>query len=132
MPIEIKYTEDNLGINFYAVGEVTGNHIIEGMKEIFQSEKFVNLKYWIADRSRCTKYDVSSDDVKLIADLDKEAAKINPDLLMILISDTELQYGMSRMYEIYSADSGFKTSVFKDRYKAEDWLKKELDKSQSK
>ena len=89
MPIEIQYTEDNIGINFCAVGHATGTEIIEAMKEIFLSSSFLELRYWIIDRSLCTKYEVSSDEAWQIANLDKEAAKINPNLLMVFISETQ-------------------------------------------
>ena len=129
MPIEIHYTDDNIGVIFCAVGEVTGKDIIESEKEIFQSKDFVNLKYWIVDRSRCTKYEVSSDEVKLIAQIDNEAAKINPNLLMVLISETDLQQGMSRMYQAYIDEAGFKTMVLRDRETAKEWIQSELNKT---
>ncbi len=128
MPIEIQYTDDNIGVNFFAVGEVTGKDIIESEKKIFQSKGFVNLRYWIVDRSQCTKYEVSSDDVKKIAALDNDAAKRNPNLIMALISETNHQFGMSRMYEAYINEAGFQTMTFRDRDTAEKWIKNELHK----
>ncbi len=129
MPIEIQYTDDSIGVNFCAVGKVTGKDILESAKDIFQSKGFVNLRYWIVDRSRCTKYEVSPDEVRLIAELDNEAAKINPNLLMALISETDFQFGVSRMYEGYINETGFKTMVFRDRDAAEKWIKTELNKT---
>jgi hypothetical protein len=129
MPITIDYTDDKTGVTFFAVDKVTGKDIIASMKELFQSENFVNLKYWIVDRSRCTKYEVDSEEVREIAYLDKDAAKRNPQLLHALIADTDLQYGMSRMYEIHSDDGGFRTKIFRDRAAAEEWIQKELKTS---
>jgi hypothetical protein len=129
MPITIHYTKDNTGVNFFAVDEVSGKDIISSMKKLFASEHFKNLKYWIVDRSLCTKYKVSSEEVMLIADLDKEAAKINPDILHALVSHTDLQFGMSRMYEIQTGEDGFKTRIFKVRSDAEAWINEELAKA---
>jgi len=120
MPIEVQYTDDNKGVNFIAVGEVSGKEIIESEKEIFKRDNFLSLKYWIVDRSRCTKYVVTSDEIKQIAVLDKNAAKINPKLLQVLISETDLQYGMSRMYQAYVDEDGFKTMIFRNREAAEE------------
>ncbi len=126
MPIEIRYTDDRKGLDFCAVGSVTGKEIVESAKEIYREEGFLNLRYWIVDRSRCTNYEVSADEVRLIAELDKKAAKENPDLITAIISETDLQYGMSRMYETFVGESGFKTELFKDRESAEKWIQSEL------
>ncbi len=126
MPIEVRYTDDDLGIDFCAVGRVTGKDVIESKVTIFQEEGFARLKYWIVDRSRCVEYEVNADDVRSIAELDNEAAKINPDLLIALISETDLQFGMSRMYEAHIDEFGFKTKSFRDRASANEWIQKEM------
>ncbi len=126
MPIEIQYSDDRKGVDFYAVGYVTGKEIIECGKEIFKEKGFSSLRYWIVDRSRCTEYEVTADEVRLIAELDKRAAKENPNMITAIISETDLQYGMSRMYETFVGESGFKTKLFRDRDTAEKWIEREL------
>jgi hypothetical protein len=125
MPIEIQFTDDNIGINFCAVGEVSGKEIIEHLKEFYQSDVFPSLKYWIVDREKCVKYDVSANEVNEIAKISRDAAKKNPDLLEIIISPTDLQYGVSSMYEAYLGDDSFKTIVVRDKQPAKECLKKE-------
>jgi len=39
MPIEIKYTDDSIGIIFCAIGRVTASDIIRKQKEIYRSRK---------------------------------------------------------------------------------------------
>ena len=129
MPIEIQYTEDGVGVVFSAVGRVTGEEIITAQKSIYDSKAFAGLRYWIVDRSRCTAYAVSTDDVGQIADMDNEAARRNPHLLMALVSETDLQFGVSRMYEALIDENGFKTMSFRDRESAERWIANELGKS---
>ena len=129
MPIEIQYTEDKIGVVFCAVGRVTGEEIIAAQKTIHDSEGFVDLRYWIVDRSRCTEYTVSTDEVSQIADMDNNAAKRNPHLLMALVSESDLQFGVSRMYEAQIDANGFKTMSFRDRASAEKWIENELGQS---
>ena len=131
MAIEIQYTQDNIGVIFCAVGRVTGEEVITHQKRIYAREDFVDLRYWIVDRSRCTEYEVSSDAVRQIADMDNEAAKKNPHLLMALVSESDLQFGVSRMYEALIDRNGFKTMSFRDRASAEVWIKNELSKTKS-
>ena len=123
MTIEVKYTDDNMGVTFYAVGKVTGKDIIESQRDIYQSNGFKNLRYWIVDRSRCTEYKVSSDEVSQIATMDNKAVELNPNLIMALISESDLQFGVSIMYESQIIEDGFNTNVFRNRSEAEKWIK---------
>lgn len=129
MPIEIQKTEDGKGIIFSAVDDVNGKDIIKGITEILNDNSFADLKYWISERSRCTKYDVSSKEVQEIANLNNQAAKNNPNLLVALIAETDLQFGMSRMYEAYIDEHGFQTMVFRSREEADKWLNEKLHKT---
>ncbi len=129
MPIEIQYTEDKIGVVFSAVGRVTGEEIMVAQERIFDSEHFPHLKYWIVDRSRCTDYAVSTDEVWQIADRSNRAAERNPQMLMALVSESDLQFGVSRMYEAHIDTNGFKTMTFHDRKTAEQWIEKELARS---
>lgn len=128
MPIEIEYTPDDIGIIFKAVGAVTGKEIIEGNINVFNNPRFKHLKYWIVDRSACTDYNVKTADVEKIASIDNAAAENNPDLLMALVSETDLQFGVSRMFEAQISEPGFKTKVFRSRDAAEEWIASELNK----
>jgi len=50
-------------------------------------------------------------------------------IIIALISTSDLQYGISRVYQAYVGDSGFLTEVFRDRKSAEEWIKNRLKKS---
>lgn len=128
MPIQIKYRADKIGIEFIASDVVTGKDVIEANNKIYNSENFSKQKYKIADRTKCTDYQVNSEEVRLIAEQDKTAAKINPNLLIALVSRSDLQYGMSRMYQAYGNESGFLIEIFQDRKSAEEWIEKQLQK----
>ena len=66
---------------------------------------------------------VSNEEVKKIVEQDITAAKINPDVIVALISTTDMQFGISRMYHSLVGDKGFLTEIFKDRKNAEEWIK---------
>ena len=65
---------------------------------------------------------------RIIAEQDKAASKTNPNIIVSLISTTDLQYGISRMYQAYVGDSGFLTEIFRDRKSAEEWIEKQFKK----
>jgi len=129
MPIEIEYTDDTLGVIFSAVGKVTGKEIIDKQKDVYRSKEFPRLRYWIVDRSRCTEYDVSTEEVSEIAAIDNEAAHINPHLIMALVAESDLQFGISRMYESQITEKGFTTEVFREREAAERWIFSKIDRN---
>ncbi len=129
MAIEIQYIDDGIGIEIIATGVVTGEEIIEAHKEIYSKTNLKKQKYQIIDRTHCEEYQVSSAEVQRIADIDNTAAKTNPNIIMALISPTDVQFGMSRMWEAFIGDSTFVTQVFRDRKRADEWVNKQLNKT---
>ena len=128
MAIKIQYIDDGVGIKIIASGIVTGEEIIEAHKEIYSKTNLKKQRYQIIDRSNCKDYQVSSTEVQRIADIDKAAAKINPNIFMALISPTDVQFGMSRMWEAFIGETPFVTKVFRDRKSADEWIEEQLKK----
>ncbi len=128
MPVKITYTEDGLGIIAFALGIVTGKELIEANDKVGRNKNFSKLKYKIADRSECVEYNVESSDMKIIAEGEREAAKLNPDIIVALIASSEVQIGMSRMYQSLMADIGFESNIFEDRESADKWITSKLEK----
>jgi hypothetical protein len=128
MPVQITFLDNGQGIEFISSGIITGKEIIEANKKIYTPENLLRLKYKIVDRTTCTEYQVTSEEVQIIAEQDKEAAKINSNIIIALVSPTDLQYGVSRMWESFVDEIGFQTGVFRDRMSADAWLKEKLRK----
>ena len=126
MPIQIKYIDDGLGVEFLGSSVVTGTDIIEANKEIYGNESFSRQRYQIVDRTNCEKFQVNNDEIQIIAAQDKAAAKTNPNIIIALISTSDLQYGISRMYQAHVGENGFLTKIFRDRKSAEKWIKSQL------
>ena len=129
MTIDIKYLDDGEGIEIIASGTVTGREIIEKHKEIYSPENLKRQKYQVIDRTECREYNVSDEEVQEIADIDIAAAKTNPNIIIAVIAPTDMQYGVSRVWQVYVAESKFLTEVFRDRASADKWLKKKLAKT---
>lgn len=126
MPIQIKYLDGGIGVEFIGTGVVTGADIIAANKEIYRNENFYRQRYQIVDRTKCTNYKVSHEEIIKIAEQDKVAAKTNPNVIIAFISTSPLQYGISRMYQSYVGDDGFLTELFRDRKSAERWIGEQL------
>ena len=122
MTIQVNYLENGIGIEIIASGIVTGEEVIEAHKEIYNKENLKKQKYKIIDRTDCTKYQVYPEDIEKIAEMDDEASRINPNLLIAVISTTSLQHGMTRMWQAYMKNNVFVTKNFLDRISADNWI----------
>jgi hypothetical protein len=127
MAIQINYLDNGIGIEIIATGIVTGEEIIEAHKEIYKPENLKKQKYQIIDRTKCLKYQVTSEEIEIIAQIDNKAAEINPNIKIALVSTTSLQFGMSRMWQAYISDNSFVTKIFQDRKSADEWIMSQLE-----
>ena len=101
MTIKVKCLDNGLGSEMTASGIVTGEEIIEALKEIYNEENLNKLKYRIIDRTNCTKYQVYPEEIEKIAEMDDKASSINSNLIIAVISTTSLQHGMTSMWQAY-------------------------------
>ena len=129
MPLTINYKDDGKGIEILASGTVHGREIIDAHKEIYSEKNLKRQRYQIIDRTHCTDYDVSTDEVKKIAEIDRSASLINPHIIIAIVAPDDLQYGMSRIWQAYADESGFMTRVFRDRKSADLWLAEHLKRT---
>ena len=130
MPIKTIYMEDGLGITYHAYDLVTGNEVINANEEAYSRKDFPERRYKIVDRTDCTEYRVGASEVKKIAEQEKDGAKINPDFIVALVSKTDHQFGMTRMYHAYMNDEGFISESFEDQESAMQWINKKIKKSE--
>ena len=122
MTVQVKYLENDIGIEIIASGIVTGEEVIEAHKEIYNEENFKKQKYKIVDRTDCTKYQVFPENIEEIAEMDDEASRINPNLIIAVISTTSIQHGMTRMWQAYMKNNVYITKNFQDRISADNWI----------
>jgi hypothetical protein len=128
MPVQINILQDGIGIEFISFGVVTGQEIIEANKKIYNRENLLRLKYKIIDRTNCTDYRVTPEEIRIIAAQDIEASKINKNILILLVSPTPLQYGMTRMWQVHIESTGFQSEIFKDIESAKEYINKKFNK----
>ena len=127
MTIKVKFLDNGFGGEMIASGIVTGEEIIEALKEIYNEENLDKLKYRIIDRTNCTEYRVCPEEIEKIADMDDKASIINPNLMIAVISTTALQYGMTSMWQSCLKNNVFITKNFPDRISADKWIKSYIE-----
>ena len=124
MPVIVEYTKDGIGVILYHEGLVTGGELLNSIYSVYKSKKYLTLKYWVGDRTRCTDFRVDSNYAELIAKLNKRESLRNPDMLLALVAPKDIDFAMLRLYEIY-AEGTFKTAILKSRDAAEEWISHE-------
>ena len=129
MTVKINYLNNGIGIEIIASGIVTGKEIVAAHKEIYNEENLEKQRYQIVDRTHCTKYQVTSEEVERISEIDNNASKINPNIIFAVVSPTPLQFGISRMWQAYLDEDRFVTKIFQDRKNADEWIKSQLENS---
>jgi len=126
MTVQINYPDNGIGIEIIASGIVTGEEIIKAQDEIYNEENLQKQKYQIIDRTHCTEYQVSSEDIERISDRDNRASEVNSYIIIAVVSSTPLQYGMTRMWQAYIREDRFVTKIFADRKSADEWIELQL------
>ena len=122
MAIDLKFNDDRTGVEAIASTQVTKSDFMGACSEAFNNTNVVTQKYQILDFSQCTDFELSSDDINSLSQLAINASKINPNVIMAIVAPTDLVFGMSRVYEVYAEESGFKIKVFRNKSEAESWV----------
>lgn len=119
MPIEINDLENGKGIEYLASGTLTGREIIEANRQVYRPDILEHLDYKVIDRTRCEKYEVTSGEIRSIVEQDVEASARKPGLVILLVSITQVQYGMSRMWQTLTHEANLDVRHFRSRAEAD-------------
>jgi hypothetical protein len=128
MPIQIFFLQNGKGVEFISSGVVTGKEIIEANKKIYNQEILHRLKYKIIDRSTCTDYRVSTDEIVTILVQDEEASKINRNITIAFVAPLPPMYGITKMMQAFAEQTGFETGIFLDRKSADVYINGKFNK----
>ena len=122
MGFNLKYIDDGKGIEAIATSKVSKSDFINACNETFNQENINNHLYQIVDLSQCDSFELSSSDINELTLLAINASKQNSCIIIAFIAPNDLVFGMSRMYESYSYESGFKIKVFREKEAGESWV----------
>lgn len=122
MSVRVNILDNGEGIEILATDVVTGHEIIEAHEKIYEKSHLSNQKYHIIDKSKCTEYVVTAEDIESIAKLDKKASEINPNIVIAIIESESLQFSLTGLWQLHVEDSVFKTKSFTDRNTAVEWI----------
>ena len=127
MPYQIIYSQKPFGITTIFSGLITDEEIIQSCVDRTSSkEEMQNLKFVKDDLMDVTDFNVTADGIRECALFADKVAYLNKNVAYISIVSSDLLYGMSRMWQTYSADTEWKMNIAKSREEAEIWLKENI------
>lgn len=122
MPFSIKRNNDG-GLIASATGVITYSDIALLKASLYQSATDVkNTHYQILDYSNVSELDLSHEDIWQIALQDKAALQVNPHMLIAIVSNKDVIYGLSRMWSAYTETSPLNTGVYRNIDAAQEWI----------
>ncbi|MCE2572907.1 hypothetical protein [Motilimonas eburnea] len=122
MPFSTKRNNDG-GLIAKATGIISYQDLAQFKASLYQTATDVkNIHYQILDYTPVTELDLSHEDIWQIALKDKAALQINPHMLIAIVSNKDVIYGLSRMWSAYTETSPLNTGVFRDFSAADEWI----------
>ncbi|OOZ38875.1 hypothetical protein BOW53_13865 [Solemya pervernicosa gill symbiont] len=123
MAVDVVVLDGGEGVVVVGTGVVTGSEILDVQKRVYGEETLHKQRYQIIDKSKCTEYNVSAFEIEALAELDKAAAKVNPNIVFAIIESESLQFSLTSLWQA-NVESVFKTESFKSRDDALAWIEK--------
>ena len=128
MSIETTDLDGGIGVLFVGRGIVTNQEYIDIYERHLKQdkEKFSKYRYSLSDFTEVTDVDVNNESIQFIAGLCISASRINPYPIVALVADMSLVYGLSRMFEALSNETGWEIMVLRSKEEAVKWIKERV------
>jgi hypothetical protein len=131
MPLEIRYFRDGYGLECIGTGVVTGEDLKKANEAVYSDERLPALKYQLVDLLKAERFDVSNEDAIEIAEQDVAASETSPNMLIAVVAERDLPFGIARMWEAFAFEGAVETMVFREREEALAWIKMKLAKQEN-
>jgi hypothetical protein len=128
MPIDIKVLHDGVGVLYVCHGAVTGKDFIEANERILTfGEQIKQVRYGLVDETTIDDINISESEMTAIAAQDEKIANlVPPGAIVAIIAKSDFAFGLSRIWESFIEHTGWETMTFRDRWKAESWIKEKV------
>ena len=124
MAVWTEWTENKEGLVFRHSTEVEAVEIIDVNNDAIKDPAFANIKFQIIDLTETKVFNVTLQDMQVIAQQDMQAAKLHPKIKVAYVGDSDLLYGIGRMYDGLTSPSDWETELFNTMEEAYNWLGK--------
>ncbi len=128
MTIDINYVDEGRGVIMRICDEVNGKEVIDAQNKIYQQDKVSNLEYQIIDKSWCSEYNVTAEDIIEISTIFQKISKINSNLFIAIVESSMLQFSLTEVCQAHIADYVGDSKSFLNQNEALIWIREKLYK----
>ncbi len=97
-----RIVEEDRGLRVELNSTITASLLIRANKALLSHETFEDKKYQLWDFSEASNLDLDSESIRQLAIQDAEGARLNPDMIVLLVGPNQLVNGVSKIYNLYS------------------------------
>jgi hypothetical protein len=124
MPTAIEFSAERRGVVFHGSGVLTGQEIIDAKEGLAADEARVRpLTFALVLLVDVTAFHITVDELRIAAIIDRRLAELMPHAAVAIVAPRDHEYGIARMWEAIVEVPGWTTYVFREREKAETWLR---------
>ena len=120
-------TWEESGVLWTFRGKVTGDEILRANQEIYSDPRFHHLTYQIVDLTAVERFDVTEDDMAMIAVQDRLAARTKPGVRVAVAAADEVIKDLSAFYDAVMVGSPWRQRIFDSMSEAREWLTQPRD-----
>ena len=110
------------GVVWKFSGRVTGAELLNANHEIYGDSRFDQMAYQIVDLTEVERFDVTEEDMVVVAANDRAAALSRADVKVAIATRDEIVRQLSSLYEAASATSPWEQKVFETVAAARAWV----------
>lgn len=122
MTTDVIYENDGEGIMYIHRDVLEGSWLVENMKAHNQHIDFSKLRYQIVDLSQLDRLEMTTDQLKQVAEVDRDIAHLKRSDFQLAIILTDHTVGVARMWETYVNMPENNAKIFYKMKEAREWL----------
>jgi gamma-glutamyl-gamma-aminobutyrate hydrolase PuuD len=120
-------TWEEAGVLWTFRGEVTGDEILRANQEVYRDPRFHQLTYQIVDLTGVERFDVTEDEIAMVAVHDRAAARSRPSVRVAVAATDEIIKDLSAFYDAVMVGSPWHQRIFDSEREAREWLSQSHD-----
>jgi hypothetical protein len=117
------YTPTGVDVRFQ--GRIGSKDIYDANEEFYAHSYADRLRWALIDFTAVTEINVTSAEVKMLADQDIRHSKNHPGITAAIIAPQTSVFGLARMWEVFVSETGMQSMVYQTRDEALIWLSKQ-------
>jgi len=122
LPITYRIDTKNKIVYTTASGELTDDHLLEHKQKLIQDPLFQPGMKELSDARTVTELKVTNAGIVKFAKQDEADSGLLDGYRLAIVVDSDLTFGMARMYEALTKESLPGLRVFRDLGEAQQWL----------